>query len=277
MTNQGGLYMTVAFSNGGNRDAALLRVEPALWSQRTGSKPEWVALSEKVHADIPVAVPKTPLVVKAGGVEIVALSTRLNPSDAERALVSTEGGTFLGLRVATMNSDGNLYCSSIRWRGSSSTRAAEFRVPRPRSTRRSAASRTFRARRPAIRCSPTRGRPSSGLRSRYYDRASSLPRERLVVLNRFVAGDVLRRNGSVKGHTMAKIPSVRSIVVLPPSVRLAWLGLNRWRHRLNYASRRLLQQAGSSRRLYRVPPENLPSRGSGHHDDGCVASAGCAG
>jgi hypothetical protein len=109
VTNQGGLYMTVAFSNGGNRDAALLRVEPALWSQRTGSKPEWVALSEKVHADIPVAVPKTPLVVKAGGVEIVALSTRLNPSDAERALVSTEGGTFLGLRVATMNSDGNLY------------------------------------------------------------------------------------------------------------------------------------------------------------------------
>src|SRR5262245_5513357 len=62
-TNQGGLYMTVAFSNGGNRDAALLRVEPALWSQRTGSEPEWVALSEKVHADIPLAAPKMPLVV----------------------------------------------------------------------------------------------------------------------------------------------------------------------------------------------------------------------
>ena len=31
VTNQGELYMTVAFSNGGNRDAALLRVEPALW------------------------------------------------------------------------------------------------------------------------------------------------------------------------------------------------------------------------------------------------------
>jgi hypothetical protein len=109
VTNQGELYMTVAFSNGGNRDAALLRVEPALWGQRTGSKPEWVALSEKVHADIPVAAPKTPLVVKAGGVEMVTLSTRLNPSDAERGLVSTEGGAFLGLRVATMNSDGNLY------------------------------------------------------------------------------------------------------------------------------------------------------------------------
>jgi hypothetical protein len=109
VTNQGGLYMTVAFSNGGNRDAALLRVEPALWSQRTGSKPEWVALNEKVHADIPVATPKTPFIVKAGGVEIVTLSTSLNPSDAERALVSAEGGTFLGLRVATMNSDGNLY------------------------------------------------------------------------------------------------------------------------------------------------------------------------
>jgi hypothetical protein len=39
----------------------------------------------------------------------VTLSTSLNPSDAERALVSAEGGTFLGLRVATMNSDGNLY------------------------------------------------------------------------------------------------------------------------------------------------------------------------
>ena len=37
-TNQGEVYMTVAFSNGGNRDAALLRVEPALWSRRNGSR-----------------------------------------------------------------------------------------------------------------------------------------------------------------------------------------------------------------------------------------------
>src|SRR3954468_8622391 len=35
-TNQGEVYMTIAFSNAGNRDAALLRVEPALWSQRPG-------------------------------------------------------------------------------------------------------------------------------------------------------------------------------------------------------------------------------------------------
>jgi hypothetical protein len=108
-TNQGGLYMTVALSNSGNRDAALLRVEPALWSQRTGAEPQWVALNDKVHADIPLATPKPPLIVKAGGVEIVTLSTQLNPLDAERALVSSEGGSFLGLRVATMNSDGNLY------------------------------------------------------------------------------------------------------------------------------------------------------------------------
>src|SRR5207253_2473874 len=32
MTNQGGVYMSIAFSNGGNRDAAVLRVEPALWN-----------------------------------------------------------------------------------------------------------------------------------------------------------------------------------------------------------------------------------------------------
>src|SRR5262245_54318187 len=32
ITNQGEIYMTIAFSNGGNRDAAVLRVEPALWS-----------------------------------------------------------------------------------------------------------------------------------------------------------------------------------------------------------------------------------------------------
>ena len=31
LTNHGGLYMSIAFSNGGNRDAAVLRVEPALW------------------------------------------------------------------------------------------------------------------------------------------------------------------------------------------------------------------------------------------------------
>src|SRR5437870_4396194 len=31
VTNQAELYVSIAFSNGGNRDAAVLRVEPALW------------------------------------------------------------------------------------------------------------------------------------------------------------------------------------------------------------------------------------------------------
>src|SRR6202162_3786145 len=49
VTNQGDLYVTVAFSNGGNRDAALLRVEPALWGRRGKPDPEWIPLVEKVH------------------------------------------------------------------------------------------------------------------------------------------------------------------------------------------------------------------------------------
>ena len=108
-TNRGELYMTVAFSNGGNRDAALLRVEPALWGH--GSKPdfEWLPLVDRVHASILVTTPKMPMIVKAGGIEVVTLSTMLNPADAERADVSAQGGAFLGVRVATMNSDGNLY------------------------------------------------------------------------------------------------------------------------------------------------------------------------
>jgi hypothetical protein len=45
VTNAGGLYMTVAFSNGGNRDAALLRVEPALWGRRADkTEPAWIPL-----------------------------------------------------------------------------------------------------------------------------------------------------------------------------------------------------------------------------------------
>src|ERR1700746_2897715 len=48
VTNKGELYMTVAFSNSGNRDAALLRIEPALWSQHGKPDPEWVPLVEKV-------------------------------------------------------------------------------------------------------------------------------------------------------------------------------------------------------------------------------------
>jgi len=45
VTNQGELYMTVAFANAGNRDAALLRVEPALWGRRNQQVP--VSLRKK--------------------------------------------------------------------------------------------------------------------------------------------------------------------------------------------------------------------------------------
>ncbi len=110
VTNQGELYMTVAFSNGGNRDAALLRAEPALWSRRGSAAAEWVPLDGKVRPDIPETAPRTPLIVKAGGVEVVTLSTRLDAGDAEQArLTSQNGAAFLGIWVETMNSDGNLY------------------------------------------------------------------------------------------------------------------------------------------------------------------------
>jgi len=109
VTNQGELYITIAFSNGGNRDAAILRAEPAVWSPNGKTKPAWAPLAEKVHPEIPVTAPKTPLIVKAGGVEVVTLSTLLSPSTAERSVSRSQGGTFLGIRVATMNSDGNLY------------------------------------------------------------------------------------------------------------------------------------------------------------------------
>ena len=109
VTNQGSLYMTVAFSNAGNRDAALLRVEPAFWGRRENAAPEWIPLSSRVHPDIPVTAPKMPTVVKAGGVEVVTLSAVLGPARADQARFSSQGGAFLGIRVATMNSDGNLY------------------------------------------------------------------------------------------------------------------------------------------------------------------------
>jgi hypothetical protein len=108
-TNQGSLYMTVAFANAGNRDAALLRVEPALWGRREKPTPEWIPLVARVHPDIPVTAPKMPSVVKAGGVELVTLSAALDPRRAEEALIASQGGAFVGIRVATMNSDGNLF------------------------------------------------------------------------------------------------------------------------------------------------------------------------
>jgi hypothetical protein len=109
VTNEGGLYMTVAFSNAGNRDAALLRVEPALWGHRGKQAPQWIPLVERVHPDIPLTGPKMPTIVKAGGIEVVTLSTKLSPGEAEDAVMSSHGAAFLGIRVATMNSDGNLY------------------------------------------------------------------------------------------------------------------------------------------------------------------------
>jgi hypothetical protein len=108
-TNSGELYMTVAFSNGGNRDAAVLRLEPALWARGANATPAWVPVAKRVAADLPLVSPHIPLVVKSGGVEVVTLSTMLDPVEAERTLVSLQDHAFLGLRVATMASDGNLY------------------------------------------------------------------------------------------------------------------------------------------------------------------------
>ena len=108
-TNLGELYMIIALSNPGNRDAAVLRVEPALWTTREGGKSDFEALTARVDPAIPVTEPKTPMVVRAGGVELVRLSTLLDPKSAERAHVKSQGGAFVGMRLATMNSDGNLF------------------------------------------------------------------------------------------------------------------------------------------------------------------------
>ena len=108
-TNTGELYITVAFSNGGNRDAAVLRLESALWAHGSGGKAQWVPIMTPVAPDLPVVTPHVPLVVKSGGVEVVRLSTLLNAKEAEKRLVQFQDGAFLGIRVATMASDGNLY------------------------------------------------------------------------------------------------------------------------------------------------------------------------
>jgi hypothetical protein len=108
-TNTGELYMTVAFSNGGNRDGAVLRVEPALWARGSNGKPQWVPVAAPIAPDLPVVMPHVPLVVKAGGIEVLKLSTLLNAAEAEKRLVSLQDGAYLGLRVATMAADGKLY------------------------------------------------------------------------------------------------------------------------------------------------------------------------
>ena len=53
--------------------------------------------------------PRTPLVVRAGGVEVVTLSAQVDPVEAERFHHPTLGGTYLGIRVATLNASGSLY------------------------------------------------------------------------------------------------------------------------------------------------------------------------
>jgi hypothetical protein len=108
-TNRGELYLTIAFSNGGNRDAAILRLEPAYWGRTDAGKPAWIPIVTPVAATIPVVAPHVPMVVKSGGVEVVTLSTLLDPAEAEHLFVASRHEAFLGVRVATMNSDGNLY------------------------------------------------------------------------------------------------------------------------------------------------------------------------
>jgi hypothetical protein len=108
-TNSGELYITVALSNGGNRDAAVLRIEPTLWAHGASKTAEWVPVVRQISSDLPVVSPRVPMVVKSGGVEVLKISTLLNASEAEKQLVSFNDGAFLGLRVATMAADGNLY------------------------------------------------------------------------------------------------------------------------------------------------------------------------
>src|SRR6266498_1206508 len=43
-TNRGELYITIAFSNGGNRDAAVLRLETALWARGPDGKGKWTPI-----------------------------------------------------------------------------------------------------------------------------------------------------------------------------------------------------------------------------------------
>src|SRR5437868_6302303 len=57
LTNQGEIYMSIAFSNGGNRDAAVLRVEPALWNTIRAPKPAWPPPIDQVDHNVPAATP----------------------------------------------------------------------------------------------------------------------------------------------------------------------------------------------------------------------------
>jgi len=109
LIEDGPLYVTVSFNNSGNRDAAVLRAEPALWSQRGNRDRVWVSLTEKVNPDVPLTEPKTPMMIRSGTVEVVTMSTLLHRTDTERALVPSLSGVFVGIRLATMDSDGSLH------------------------------------------------------------------------------------------------------------------------------------------------------------------------
>ena len=105
-----GLYMTVVVSNGGNRDAAILRIEPALWSPGERScDTRWQRLEAQVHPEIHIVSPKTPMVLKAGGVAVLELSALLPFRDVERMRLEAEQGTFVGIRVVAVSSDGRRY------------------------------------------------------------------------------------------------------------------------------------------------------------------------
>lgn len=107
MTNKQELYIVIAFANPGNRDAAVLRVEPLLWKAQESSE-GWAALTDRV-TDVPLTAPRTPLIVRAGGVEVVTLSTKLDPVEAEGFQHHALAGTYLGVRLATMNASGSLF------------------------------------------------------------------------------------------------------------------------------------------------------------------------
>lgn len=107
VTNKHELYMILAFSNPGNRDAAVLRVESLLW-KKAESTEGWQSLDQAIN-EIPLTQPRTPFVVRAGGVEVITLAVKLDPVEAERFHHPVLNGTFVGVRVATMNASGNLY------------------------------------------------------------------------------------------------------------------------------------------------------------------------
>ena len=109
------LHDAVAFSNGGNRDAALLRIEPALWGRRDTPNLRWVPIVGRVHADIPPTDPKVPTIIKAVEASRSSRWRRRSScaaSDVEEPWHCHSGSAFLGIRVATMNSGSEISTSS---------------------------------------------------------------------------------------------------------------------------------------------------------------------